>query len=170
MLCQHCKEREANNHYKSIINGKKEEGYFCDECAKQLGLEHLINPISLTFGSILGNFLGASSSVPTSLAGVQRCPQCGSSYNEIVSSGQVGCANCYDMFREFLIPSIENIHGKAVHNGKVAKDATINVKVELSESEKLKKALANAIEKQDFELAAILRDKIKTLETKDDAE
>lgn len=164
MLCQHCNEKQATSHYKSIINGVKKEGYFCEDCAAELGLDNFIKPIELTFGNMLGNFLGATSSVPTSLAGVRRCPQCGSSYNEIVSSGQVGCATCYDMFKELLIPSIENIHGKAVHKGKVAKDATIHVKVELSEGEKLKKALAKAIERQDFELAAKLRDKIKELD------
>lgn len=163
MLCQHCNERESTTHYKKIVNGIREEAYFCTTCAHRLGYDHLAAELGLGFGTILGNFLGASSSVSTSMAGVERCPQCGSSYNDVVSLGMVGCEQCYQMFYDKLIPSIENLHGRAVHRGKVAQQAYIKVKEAFTEQEKLERGLKAAIEKQDFELAAQLRDKLKAL-------
>ncbi|MFR5876509.1 MAG: hypothetical protein ACLUFN_08460 [Eubacterium sp.] len=38
MKCSHCHEKEANTHIRRIINGKKEEMYLCEECAKELGV------------------------------------------------------------------------------------------------------------------------------------
>lgn len=168
MLCQHCNEKEATNHYKRVINGHKEEAYLCAGCAHALGYDRMMEEMSLGFGmglgSMLGNFLSATSSVNKALAGVERCPQCGASFNDIVSWGMVGCGDCYNQFRDRLMPSIENLHGHAVHNGKAAKQATIKVKEELSEKEKLERAMNAAVERQDFELAAELRDKIHALE------
>lgn len=144
MLCQHCNAKEATNHYKRIINGKKEEAYLCAACAHELGydrmMEEMTMGLGMGIGSMLGNFISATSSVNTALAGVERCPRCGSSFNDIVSWGMVGCGDCYGMFHDRLMPSIENLHGHAIHNGKVAKKATIKVKEELSEKEKLKRA------------------------------
>lgn len=169
MLCQHCKAKEATNHYKKIINGQKEEAYLCADCAHELGYDRMMEEIGLSmgmgFGSMLGNFLSATSSVNTALAGVERCRRCGSSFNDIVSWGMVGCGDCYDQFHDRLMPSIENLHGHAAHGGKVAKQATIRVKDELSEKEKLERAMQAAVERQDFELAAQLRDKIHALDT-----
>lgn len=168
MLCQHCKTKEATNHYKRIINGRKEEAYLCVDCAHALGYDRMMEEMTLGMGlgSMLGNFLSATSSVNTALAGVERCPHCGASFNDIVSWGMVGCGDCYSQFRDRLMPSIENLHGHAVHNGKVAKQATIKVKEELSEKEKLERAMNAAVERQDFELAAQLRDQIHALEQK----
>lgn len=165
MLCQHCKEKEATSHYKRIMNGHKEEAYLCTDCAHDLGYDRLMEEMGMGLGSMLGNFLGASSNVNKALAGVERCRRCGSSFNDIVSWGVVGCGDCYDQFRERLMPSIENLHGHAVHNGKVAKQATIKVKEELTEQEKLKRAMKAAVERQDFELAAQLRDKLHALDS-----
>ncbi len=169
MLCQHCKAKEATNHYKTMINGKKEEAYLCADCAHALGYDRMMEEMGLGFGmgfgSMLGNFLSAASpSISTALAGVERCNHCGASFHDIVSWGMVGCGDCYDQFRDRLMPSIENLHGHAVHNGKVAKKATIEVKEELTEKERLEKAMQSAVERQDFELAAELRDKIRALE------
>lgn len=169
MLCQHCNVKEATTHYTKMINGQKEETYLCAGCAHDLGYDRLMEEMTLGlgmgFGSMLGNFLSATSSVNTALAGVERCTGCGSSFNDIVSWGMVGCSECYNQFRDRLMPSIENLHGHAHHNGKVAKQATIKVKEDLSEKEKLERAMKAAIERQDFELAAQLRDKLRALDT-----
>lgn len=164
MLCEKCKVNEATNHYKRIINGQKEEHFLCSQCASELGYDNFFDGAALNFESLLGKFLGTSSAVDNELVGVQRCEQCGSTYNDIIATGRVGCGHCYDKFYDRLIGSIENLHGKAFHNGKHAKKAYIKIKDEISEKEKLERALKNAVEKQNFELAAQLRDKIRALD------
>ena len=102
-------------------------------------------------------------------AGALRCPCCGISFEEIAKSGEVGCADCYQFFRTRLTPTIEKLHGKAGHLGKVPRRKQEEQKPVEKEQEpnplaKLKEELARAIEAQEFEQAAVLRDKIKEME------
>ena len=166
MLCQNCNSQNATTHIKRIINGKKEEMYLCQHCANELGYNDIISNMNL--GSFLGNFLGASTDIQKSLAGVERCEMCGSSYSDIVSLGKVGCANCYDKFYDKLIGSIENIHGRAKHVGKVTNKAY--VPEQESTVDKLSRLLKQAIDEQNFEKAAKLRDKINELKETQDNE
>lgn len=162
MKCNHCKVNDANTHYKRIINGKKEEMYLCEECAKELGVMDDFSFEPFSMDSFFGNLLGAGASALNSLAGVDRCTYCGSSFNDIANSGKVGCANCYDRFEDKLSPSIEKLHGRTKHIGK-----SISYEVENEEKPneiaQLKAELKQAIQEQRFEDAVVLRDKIKSL-------
>ena len=53
----------------------------------------------------------------------ERCPTCGTSFEEVIRTGMMGCADCYDAFYEKLRPSLARIHGKAVHTGKLGGDS-----------------------------------------------
>lgn len=165
MKCTHCNKNEANTHFKKIINGKKEEMYLCEECAKELGVmdEFSFDPFAMD--SYFGNLLGAGASAFNSLVGIDRCSKCGSSLNDIISTGHVGCADCYDKFEDRLNPSIQKLHSRAKHIGK-----TISYTEEpepqeepVSKLEQLKQELKTAVQEQRFEDAAVLRDKIKEL-------
>lgn len=149
---------------KRIVDGEMEEYYLCGHCARELGYENALDSLGLNLGSFLGNFLGASSSYPTGLAGVERCERCGSSFSDIVSSGRVGCAHCYEKFYEKLMPSIQNIHGKTKHAGKIS-HACGNKAQKARELASLKAKMKTAIQTQNFEQAAQLRDQIKALES-----
>ena len=79
----------------------------------------------------------------------------------------VGCSDCYEKFYDKLLPSIQRIHGKAKHAGKVppVTESTIEEKKISTEELILKKEaeLKKAIERQEFERCAVLRDEIKEL-------
>lgn len=178
MRCQHCNQNEATTFIKKNINGHKEEMYLCSECAKELGVmdEFRIPSMSEMFGdSFLGNFLGAGVAAMNSLAGVDRCQTCGSSFNDIVQSGRMGCADCYDKFEDKLEPSLRKIHGKTKHIGKFVSYSEENEKSEdigdkkeqaseKSELESLQEQMKAAINEQRFEDAAVIRDKIKEIQ------
>ncbi len=172
MLCQHCNQNEATTHIKKNINGQREEMHLCSHCAEELGVmeEFRMPSMNDLFGnSFLGNFLGAGAAAMNSLAGVERCHICGSSFNDIVNSGHIGCSDCYDKFADKLEPSIRKIHGKTKHIGKFIsydeseEPKTKEVKPEVNQTDILKEQLKDAIKEQRFEDAAILRDKIKEL-------
>ena len=172
MLCQHCNQNEATTHIKKNINGKREEMHLCSDCARELGVMEKFRVPSVTdfFGeSFLGNFLGAGVAAMNSLAGVERCSTCGSSFNDIVKGGHIGCSDCYDKFADRLEPSIRKIHGKTKHIGKFISydESNESEKAEskkaTDELEQLKEQLQKAISEQRFEDAAVLRDKIKAL-------
>lgn len=107
-----------------------------------------------------------------SLAGVERCNTCGSSFNDIVKGGHIGCSDCYEKFEDKLEPSIRKIHGKTKHIGKFvtySEDETEKPKEKETPKPKvntldsLKEQLKDAIKEQRFEDAAVLRDKIKAM-------
>lgn len=166
MLCQKCKSKEANTHVKSVVNGEYKEYMLCSECAKEMGYSNLWSDMHSDFNSILGSFF--SNALPAR-SETTRCPVCGSTYHDIAKSGQVGCANCYDVFLSELMPSIRRMHGNTTHCGKKPLSNTVVEETQTSEDntseiEHLKAQLKEAIEKQNFEFAAELRDKIMEME------
>lgn len=172
MLCQHCNKNEATTHIKKNINGQREEMHLCSECAKELGVmdEFRMPSMNEFFSdSFLGNFLGAGVAAMNSIAGVDRCSTCGSSFNDIVKGGHLGCSDCYDKFGDRLEPSIRKIHGKTKHIGKFIsydekeepKKAEKKSEPQVDPVENLRAQLETAIKEQRFEDAAVLRDKIK---------
>ncbi len=164
MKCQHCNNREANTHIRRIINGKKEEMYLCEECAKELGVMNDFDFEPFSFDGLFSNLLGAGTRAFNSLVGIDSCSSCGTTVSDIINSGRVGCADCYDKFEDRLMPSIEKLHGKTKHIGKnVTYTTTTNSDDEVPKNsiETLKEELKKAVQEQRFEDAAVLRDKIK---------
>lgn len=163
MLCQKCGKNEATTHYKQIINGKKTEMHLCSECAAKMN-------IAGTFPSLLSDmFFGEDFGLID-----QACSQCGTTLSQIKNYGKVGCGNCYDTFMDALLPYITKIHGADEHISEVDRILAEGAKKELkeektaetkkdSESEKLQKQLKEAIKNENYEEAAIIRDKIKAL-------
>ncbi|MBR2133839.1 MAG: UvrB/UvrC motif-containing protein [Eubacterium sp.] len=174
MKCQHCNQNEATTHIKRNINGQKEEMHLCQECAQELGVmdDFRMPSMSEFFAdSFLGSFLGAGVSPMNALSGVDRCNTCGSSFNDIVKSGQVGCSDCYDKFSQKLEPSIEKLHSKTRHIGKFIsyseneeKKSEVKEEKKPSELDSLKAELEQAVKEQRFEDAVVLRDKINEME------
>ena len=125
----------------------------------------------MDLGNLLGGFIGNGSQSSQ----ITRCPTCGASFDEITQSGKIGCADCYHTFRSQLMPVIQRIHGTTHHKGKVPGGSALRITggqhqimpVQESPLEEKKRLLKQAIEKQDFEQAAVLRDEIKEMENHD---
>ena len=172
MLCQNCSKEQATTHIKRVVNGEATEQHLCAACAKKLGFDSFFDDFSLSIPNIFAGFFGDA---PLALSGRQseRCATCGSSFEEIVRTGMVGCADCYETFYEKLLPSIQRIHGRARHAGKtppqvVAAEQTAAPKEDAAPTreqqiEALQKQMQQAIDSQNFEQAAVLRDNIKAL-------
>ena len=91
------------------------------------------------------------------------CEKCGSTFNDIVNSGKIGCADCYRTFYDKLLPSLQRIHGKTRHEGKTPKAVKVETDSTESKISRLEKELKDAVERQDFEKAARIRDEIKAI-------
>ncbi len=91
-----------------------------------------------------------------------RCPVCGTTLSEISRTGKIGCPECYHTFSAALMPSIQRIHGKTQHTGKVPHSAGTNLRLQ-SRITELEAKLHQAIEEQRFEEAAQFRDEIASL-------
>lgn len=172
MLCQVCGKNLANVHFKQVVNGEKTELLLCENCAKSLGvpevMESTFSQSFPTFDAMFEDFFPVFSSSPYGLQEntSERCKNCGTTFEDISSSGRVGCANCYKTFSEELVPYIKRIHGNTRHVGKIAaccaKSSTSSACCE-NKIKALKEKLNEAVKKQEFEQAAVLRDEINDL-------
>lgn len=166
MLCQKCSKREATTHIKRVINGEATESHLCADCASALGYDGFFGGFNFSIPNIFSSFF-TDGLISLGSAKTERCEKCQSSFDDIVKSGMVGCSHCYEKFYDKLLPSIQRIHGKAKHNGKkppLYENEAQEVKISTDDLIKEKKAqMQVAIEKQDFERAAVLRDEIKEL-------
>jgi len=77
----------------------------------------------------------------------------------------LGCPQCYSTFRPYINTIVRELHGKGKHKGKVpiVDKRKLLLKRKIREVEN---ALDDAVKKEEYELAAELRDKIKTLSLK----
>ena len=94
MLCQNCGKYEATTHVKRIVNGESAEAHLCSDCAKALGYNDVFGGFGNTFGDLLGSFFGEPQVSAISSRTI-RCEKCGNTFNDIVNSGKIGCADCY---------------------------------------------------------------------------
>lgn len=170
MKCQKCGNKTADTHVKRVINGEFEEYNLCSDCAKELGyinlFDNFANDFANGFNSMLGSFF--SNALPAR-SQATRCEICGASYADITRTGMMGCANCYTIFADQLMPTIRRVHGNTTHCGKHSvfanKEKPVkNENTVQNQLETLKAELQTAIANQEFEKAAELRDKIKEME------
>lgn len=168
MLCQNCGKYDATTHIKRVVNGEAAESHLCSKCAAELGYNDFFGDFGLNISDLFTSFFGDN---PHSLTGgrVERCPGCGCSFEDIIKTGKVGCAGCYNKFYDRLLPSIQRIHGRTKHSGKTpeasaAQQAPANEPpAPENKLEQLNSQMQKAVSEQNFELAAQLRDQIKQL-------
>ena len=158
MMCENCGKNPATTHLKTVLNGVVKETHLCSYCAANKGYGNMGN-LSLT--NMLASMFGESISSGKPIS--KRCECCGASFSDIAQSGRVGCSECYEIFRNELMPSLNRLHGKAVHIGNVPENQNAAQTIE-DKIESLKIKLSDAIKLEEFEKAAELRDMIRALE------
>jgi len=174
MICKRCGKKEAEVFYKYTVNGNTKEYALCAGCAEELKksgeldikMPGLFGEGESYFGNLFGlsDFWGFPHSVSSSRSSEKkRCTFCSSTFDDLVRSGKIGCAECYKVFAEELRPSVEKIHGKEKYMGKRPK----RIKAKETKQDKikaLKAEMKNAVKAQEFEQAAVLRDQIRAME------
>ena len=98
-----------------------------------------------------------------------QCPRCGLLYSAFKETGRLGCAECYAAFQFQLRPLLRRIHGDTRHKGKSPTRDSEGVS-RSRQMQRMYDELQRAVEREEFERAAELRDEIKKLEREDQAE
>lgn len=173
MLCDKCHKREAKIYCTEIINGEKKEQSLCEECASEytsFQMDKTMYNKEISIGgllsSILGNYYVNQPAIEEKKIPMIKCKECGMTYETFLQGGKFGCSHCYKSFGKVLEKSLKQIHGAEFHVGKRPKgylSATDQIVKGLSALERLSIKLQDAIEKEEFEEAARLRDVIKEL-------
>ncbi|HZV02208.1 MAG TPA: UvrB/UvrC motif-containing protein [Planctomycetota bacterium] len=169
MICESCKQNLATVHLTEIVQKQKKELHLCEDCAREKG-----DVFKGHFS--VHDFLGGLAEAAKGSKGAKKteekkakapdiapCPACGLTFPEFKSSGRLGCHNDYEHFKKELLPLLEKIHGATQHTGRVP--GSVGQKIETQKVlTALRKDLNLAIQREEYERAAELRDKIKTLE------
>lgn len=183
MLCERCKIREANIQYTEVVNGVKKEHHFCAQCAKEMdfGVYAAIFDGEFPIGKLLSGLLGIEddNEGPDKLHQI-ACPTCGTTYDTFVRDSRFGCADCYSVFGPLMEDSIKQLQGSLLHTGKApayqktdnlsessGKTREKSITDEASDDERelseLDSRLKEALRFEDYETAAVCRDRIKEL-------
>lgn len=167
MLCQNCHKNIATVHLTKIMNNEKTHTDLCQQCAMQK------NWLNITLPMEVSNFLGGFIKFPLEKGGqtiekTDICEKCGMTFNEFLKTGKMGCENCYRQFGARISPLLKRMHRNVNHTGKVPgklfKDIAAEKKIDI-----LEKELKTAVGNEEYEKAAILRDKIKAIRNGENA-
>jgi len=167
MLCQDCKQNESTVHLTQIVNNKKLVLNLCKDCAEKRGFhspfEHMPFPLAELVTGMVGSPKPSAPTKGTRRSHkVKKCPSCGMTFDDFGKSGRLGCGQCYQTFRTELTDLLRKIHGSPRHRGK-RHSGDGELVIPAREENQLREELRKAIENEEFEKAASIRDRIKTL-------
>lgn len=129
-----------------------------------MGIKSVHAPIN----QLLTNFVKASSSAekPEGAASLDlACPDCGMKFSEFRDKSLLGCAGCYAAFEAPLTGLLERAQeGGNHHIGKVPRRSGGGGEQRQLLITRIRKRLDDAVEAEDYELAAQLRDDLDNLD------
>ena len=162
MKCDQC-DKNATVHITENLEDKEKrrEVHLCEECAREQGV--LQQP---SLPQMLGGMLAGEPEATSETTDI-ACTKCGMTYSEFRSSGRLGCSDCDKPFKRPLIPFLEKVHGSTRHTGKAPSHMGRSMAVE-QRIAVLTREMDKAVDDEDFERAADLRDKVQELKEKRD--
>ena len=161
MVCDNCHERDAVVNLTTIEDNVVRQLHLCEQCAAARGVE----TSAAATKHPLGEFLQAvqQQSVPAS-AEAGKCAFCGLTMKDFRDTGRMGCAHCYTTFESSMRELLRRVHGGPRHIGRAYRAPNERVLEKAGVLGELREKLRRAIEQEQFEAAAELRDRIKVLE------
>ena len=163
MKCQFC-SNPATVHLTDIINGHKKETHLCQACAEK---KHLLHQQELNLSAILQSVIGPHIGALTDDLARLTCPECGIKYMEFKAEGRLGCPHDYQVFQSALEPLLQRIHRATRHAGKQPRHRRRSAAWH-SEVVTLRQQLREAVQVENYEEAARLRDLLRQKEATDE--
>ena len=170
MLCENCQKNTATVHMQGFVNGAKTELHLCQDCS--FNMVNMEMPISMEniFKGILESVqsmgpinLGQPPGRPVKRQAPGPCNVCALSYEQFKAKGKLGCEACYQAFTKEIVALFKNVQGSTHHEGKFPKRSGEQIR-QRREVDKLRASLKKAIDEENYEEAAQIRDQIRNLE------
>jgi protein arginine kinase activator len=162
MKCEICGLKDAVIHIRQIQKDLVHELHICEECAQEKGLireEESELPIAnLLSGLLEGKDMTGAGDVK------EACPRCGMKASEFRKQGKLGCAECFSAFQKDVKAIVSQMAARPHHAGRLPRSFAEQPGAAL-ENDALREALREAVEKEDYEEAARLRDKIREMDS-----
>jgi len=152
-------------------DGSLEELWVCSECAAEMSPlqqrpEGEVADLQAFLEILKGKAEAAAKpgDVPASESEIEPCPSCGMTFEHYRKTFLLGCADCYEAFADALTTDLRKIHGATRHVGAAPTGLAAETVERVMTVSDLKRQLRRAVEAEDFEEAARLRDEIRRLE------
>jgi protein arginine kinase activator len=92
------------------------------------------------------------------------CSRCGGTFQDFRETGRLGCPDCYRAFETPLRDLLRRLHGSTHHIGERYAEREPAAAVAREQAADLREQLRLAVETENFELAAELRDRLRVVE------
>ncbi len=171
MKCQYCQAMQGTVQVTEVEtwegvgapNNKVSIKHLCEACAQQQDLPFM-GP-GAKASAKLWQLMGATANAKAKENTPQLvCPGCGLSQLELRKVGRLGCAQCYEIFGVDLQPTLERIHGATRHKGRLPGNQSTDERDRMERIHNLRTRLETAIQSEQFEVAADLRDELGSLD------
>jgi protein arginine kinase activator len=167
MKCQHC-DKTATFHITELTHP---EGpailHLCEEHARDFFSQEGATHPATALTNMLSKQLKLEK-ISEELAAVdnKQCPMCGITFADFRKGGRLGCPYDYIAFEDDLEPLLVNIQGATEHAGKIPHNLAGTPQRQFR-LKQLKEEMKEAIDKEQYELAGKLRDRIASIEQGD---
>lgn len=158
MVCDSCRERDAVVHLTQIVDGTVAQVHLCERCAADKGVETTVAAPKTPLAGLLQS---VQQQLVASQADQVRCAFCQSTYKDFRATGRLGCARCYGTFEASLRDLLRRVHGSTRHAGRRYQPPAPEAMQRVSTVLELREQLRRAIELEQFEQAAKLRDALR---------
>ncbi len=165
MFCDECHKNIASVFITQIENNGVVKKRLCEDCARQL----MVPGSTFEFLAVIPH----SAPLELGLEGLEvedlkseiiACNRCGTTVSDLKETGRLGCPRCYETFSEPLAGMFRELQYGELHVGRIPTRCSTSVQMRRRLSD-LKTRLRELVEREDFEVAAEVRDEIKSLET-----
>ena len=161
MVCDVCKEADA------VVQLTEVEGtgvrllHLCERCAAERGVETAAPSPKPQIADFLQS---VHQQMQATQGDAARCAFCSSTFRDFRSTGRLGCAHCYDAFEKSMGDLLRRIHGNARHIGRRYEPPASGALPDGGTANELRDRLRRAIDSEQFELAADIRDRLRSLD------
>lgn len=159
MECQDCGLRDGEHQVTTIVDGEMKTLHLCGECAAKRGV-----PAEAQSAPLADFLAQLGPDRPGVDEQSEPCPYCGLTEGDFRLTGRLGCSQCYAHFEPQLRRLLRRLHGAPQHVGKLYMSAGSEAGDRVARLSAMRRRLQRAIETEDFELAAELRDRIHEAE------
>ena len=161
MVCDLCKDGEAVIQLTEIEGSGVRQLHLCEKCAAERGVETTLTAAKPQINNFLQTI---HEQMPAAKGEPAHCSFCQATLADFRATGRLGCAHCYDAFESSLRDLLRRVHGTSRHIGRRYVAPLPSELPHVSSATELRDRLKRAIEAEQFELAADIRDKLRGIE------
>lgn len=163
MICSNCGVAQGVIEVRYTAGERVRRVYLCPACAREQGIH--TESVREPDATELYATLLAGGSERDRADDTDRCDFCATSWAQIRRSGEAGCAQCYAVFAADISRLLTGASKEPLHSGRLPQSLQ-TFRTLIVDRENLKESLRTAVESEEFERAAEIRDRLARMDKK----